>query len=107
VVLTYVPNTGYIEGAISFVRIKDRGGSVVFDKAMDRHDASSTLRADLPAGDYVFDSYQRPCDANCGMLDPWEADQRAAPLTLLGDLTLHVAVLLDAGNGCTISFPTG
>ncbi len=105
VVLTYVPHSAYMEGAIPFVRIKDSGGTIVFEQAMDRHDASSTLRTDLPADDYVFESYERPCDANCGMLDPWEADSCTASLTLAGGQTQYLAVLVDAGHGCTVSFP--
>src|SRR5690348_2485266 len=57
----------YPEGYISFLRVRDADGKVVARK---RDPAKVHLRTRLPAGDYRVVRFVRPCDGNCGFLDP-------------------------------------
>jgi hypothetical protein len=55
----------YIEGSLSYICVTD-GDETVFEGQLE-HDR---LQHDLPSGTYTLASYQRPCDGNCGFLDP-------------------------------------
>jgi hypothetical protein len=55
-----------IEGAILFINATSSSGSIVLDRIVD---ADGDVQS-LPAGDYTLIAYYRPCDANCGFLDP-------------------------------------
>ena len=55
-----------IEGAVAFVRAHAPDGTPVVDRAVSLD--GETIR--IPAGDYVLVAYYRPCDMNCGLLDP-------------------------------------
>src|SRR5205085_3408960 len=64
-----VTNTGsgplYIEGAIPFFRVESNG-KTVDQKRLE----NKTATFSLAPGDYELVGYDRPCDGNCGFLDP-------------------------------------
>jgi hypothetical protein len=56
----------YIEGFVRFVRIK-HDGEVIFKG---RWKPDSVFKRSLPAGTYRIIRELRPCEGNCGYLDP-------------------------------------
>jgi hypothetical protein len=105
VFLTYVPNTGYLEGAIPFVRIH-KDNAVVLNERMERQDDSRTFHTELAVGSYLLESYERTCNGYCGVLDKWTTDRCTAPLTIAAGQTAHAAVLVHPAHGCQITFPS-
>ena len=57
------------EGSISYVRVRDADGDLVVRRRV-RHKVSFRLVRKLPPGRYRVISYERPCEGNCGLLDP-------------------------------------
>ena len=67
VVLKYDVSEGaYIEGSISYIRVERLDGELVFERPLSR----STDHIGLDPGEYRLISFQRPCEGNCGSLDP-------------------------------------
>jgi len=85
----------YVEGSYSFIRLA-RDGTVVFHGRL----KGDQLRRELPAGTYTLSSYQRPCDGNCGYLDP-PTDRCSEQLTVVAGDETHVHITVRAGEGCT------
>jgi D-alanyl-D-alanine dipeptidase len=56
----------------------------------------------LPPGRYRVISYQRPCDGNCGLLDP-PTDRCVRPIRVLSGGLTEVAVSVRPGRGCRMS----
>jgi D-alanyl-D-alanine dipeptidase len=90
----------YVEGSISFVRVRDSSG----DTVVRRRTAAARFRMvrKLPPGRYRVVSYQRPCDGNCGFLDP-PADRCARRVRILSGGRTSVRVTVRPGRGCTMS----
>jgi D-alanyl-D-alanine dipeptidase len=90
----------YIEGSIAFVRVRDAGGKQV----VRRRTASARFHMfrKLPPGRYRVISYQRPCDGNCGLLDP-PADRCARRVRILSGGLTRVRVTLRPYRGCTMT----
>ncbi len=90
----------YIEGSISFVRVRAADGEVV----VRRRTAKARFRMvrKLPPGRYRVVSYQRPCDGNCGFLDP-PTDRCARRVRVLSGGLTDVRVTLRPYRGCTMS----
>jgi zinc D-Ala-D-Ala dipeptidase len=90
----------YTEGSISFVRVRDASG----DTVVRRRTAAPRFRMirKLPPGRYRVVSYQRPCDGNCGLLDP-PVDRCARRVRLLSGGLTAVRVTERPGRGCTMS----
>src|SRR4051812_45532021 len=66
-----LPSDGmYFEGYISFLRVRGSSGEVVVHRRFDVGDSRVRLRASLAAGPYTVTRFIRPCDGNCGYLDP-------------------------------------
>jgi D-alanyl-D-alanine dipeptidase len=87
----------YIEGAVSYVRIRDAGGRVLLDSQY----AGRRLRHALPEGRYGVRSFQRPCDPNCSVLDaPTDSCLRRFKILPRGRTIVRVAVR--PGRGCTM-----
>jgi hypothetical protein len=61
---------------------------------------SVTIR--IEPGTYRLVSFQRPCDGNCGTLDP-PTDQCGRRIDIEADVELREVVSLSPGEGCTIS----
>jgi hypothetical protein len=57
-----------IEGAIGFVSAHAPDGSVVLDRMVEMQAGEEVV--EMPGGDYLLRLYYRPCDGNCGLLDP-------------------------------------
>ena len=59
----------YIEGSVSFLRVRDARGTLVVDESGGPR-LRWRVRRRLPAGRYRLTSFERPCDGNCSLLDP-------------------------------------
>jgi hypothetical protein len=90
----------YIEGSLGYVRLVDAGGSTAFEKQLDPEKLA--VSREIPAGEYVLQSWQRPCDGNCGYLDP-PTDRCDARLTLAPDSDMHVMITLRPADGCEMT----
>ena len=89
----------YIEGAFSYLEVKDESGATVAEgKESLRGEVS--FRFPLPPGDYVLVSYQRPCSGNCGSLDP--PRERCEAEITISDRFERVRVNVTPGSGCEI-----
>ena len=97
-----VSNTGsgpvYIEGAISFVRVESNGKAIE-EKRLERNSVSFSLRP----GEYELVGYDRPCDGNCGYLDP-PTDRCSHLFGLRRGDRLLATIRMQAGDPCRISF---
>ena len=91
-----VPGSLYTEGSFSYVRVERDGQEIAKVKL---EDSRAELRLD--EGSYRLISFQRPCDGNCGLLDP-PVDRCERSVQLLADETLHVKVVLHQRGGCTM-----
>ncbi len=89
----------YTEGSLSFVRLWGPEGAVFDAEVKD-----DRLKREVPAGRYRIRSYQRPCDGNCGFLDP-PTDTCEQPLTIAPDTVTRVHVVTRIGSGCTFELP--
>lgn len=85
----------FYEGALNFFRIEQLGGQVE-EKRLE----STSLTFTLAPGDYELRSYSRPCDGNCGKLDPPEL-QCTLPLALTAGQVAYAERVLQNG-ACTI-----
>ncbi len=89
----------YIEGSIGYVRIRTRAGKLVTSGKFGL--ARRPLRFALGPGTYRLFSFQRPCDGNCGFLDP-PTDRCSRLFRLRARRTVAATILLSPGSGCTI-----
>lgn len=92
----------YVEGSLSYIRVSD-GEDVVFQWQMPD---DGRLQHDLPPGTYTLTSFQRPCDGNCGYLDP-PTDRCSEPLTVEAGVVEQVHVTVRPGSGCEFGSDTG
>ena len=90
----------YTEGSYSYVRVARDGDKVVQVRLSDERTPRATLRLD--PGSYRLVSFQRPCDGNCGILDP-PTDQCTKTVEVEADADIALLVSLSPGEGCTIS----
>jgi hypothetical protein len=91
------PRIYYTEGAVQELRLLASDGSEMppdGDSAQD-----STTWSDLAQGDYALKAAIRPCDGNCGYLDP-PTDQCEQHLSINRDT--EVTVEFRYGHGCRI-----
>jgi hypothetical protein len=89
----------YIEGAFSYIQVRDEAGDVdVEQRAMFRSRIS--FRFPLMPGEYRLISFQRPCGGNCGNLDP-PTDRCEADLSVSGE-THRIRIEVTPGGGCMI-----
>ena len=97
----------YVEGAYSYVRVDDLDGDTVVERKLDdptrRDDRTfvSTTTLTLDPGTYRLVSYQRPCEGNCGYLDP-PTDRCAREIVVEAGTPLAVTISLQPGEGCSI-----
>jgi len=87
----------YIEGSYSYFLVIS-AGSIVEEKRL----AGSSTSFSLPPGDYELRAYVRPCDGNCGNLDP-PVDECRALFTLTPGEALTVNKTI-SGHSCTLKF---
>jgi zinc D-Ala-D-Ala dipeptidase len=91
----------YIEGAVSFVRVRDAAGDTVVRRRV-RHRPRFRMVRRLQPGRYKVVSYQRPCDGNCSLLDP-PTDRCARRIRILSGGLTAVKVRVRPGRGCRIT----
>jgi D-alanyl-D-alanine dipeptidase len=90
----------YVEGSISYVRVRTSGGRQVVGRRV--HKPRFRMQRRLAPGRYRVISYQRPCEGNCGVLDP-PTDRCARPIRILSGGLTEVAVRVRPGRGCRMS----
>jgi hypothetical protein len=97
----------YVEGAFSYVRIEDANGNELVEKRLDDSEQAddlvptSTTTLGLDPGTYRLVSYQRPCDGNCGYLDP-PTDKCSREIVVDSGGPMTVTIRVQPGEGCTI-----
>ena len=89
----------YIEGSYSYVRVEQGEKNVVQTRLRGGKTPETTLRLD--PGSYRLVSFQRPCDGNCGYLDP-PTDQCSRGIEAKAGALVEATVRLSPGDGCTI-----
>jgi len=88
----------YFEGAITYFRVRPSGDSKWIEKSLKNQSESFSLAA----GEYEIESYVRPCDGNCGLLDP-PTDRCQTTFRLKAGETLY-AVRMQSNEGkCTLA----
>jgi D-alanyl-D-alanine dipeptidase len=90
----------YVEGSISYVRVRGVRGKLVVAKRVNR--PRFRMQRRLAPGRYKVISYQRPCDGNCGTLDP-PTDRCARHVQVLSGGLTQVAVRVRPGRRCRMS----
>jgi hypothetical protein len=95
----WIPGSLYVEGSYSYVRLERAGEEVVQVRLTDARTPRATIR--LEPGSYRLVSFQRPCDGNCGSLDP-PTDRCDLALEASAEAILEATVRLSPGRGCTI-----
>jgi hypothetical protein len=88
----------YIEGAVPRFHLTDTAGKEI--EPDPDPDGEAPTYSGLAAGTYTLSAGQRPCDGNCGYLDPL-TDRCKKEITVAADLTVHVA--FTDGAPCRIS----
>ena len=90
----------YIEGSVSFVRVRDSDGDAVVRRRVSK--PRFRMRRKLLPGRYRVVSYQRPCDGNCSLLDP-PVDRCARAVRVLSGGLTEVGVTVRPGRGCRMT----
>jgi D-alanyl-D-alanine dipeptidase len=90
----------FVEGSVSYVRVRGVRGKLVVARRTRR--PNFRMQRPLAPGRYRVISYQRPCDGNCGTLDP-PTDRCARPVRILSGGLTEVAVRVRPGRRCTMS----
>jgi hypothetical protein len=95
------PWFAYREGARAELILRDEDGDEV-DRRVVRPGKSVEFR-DLPVGAYRLEPALRPCDGNCGYLDP-RLDDCAATVKVTRSVRVRVDFV--AGSSCTLHGPS-
>jgi hypothetical protein len=95
----WVGGSVYIEGSYAYVRVEQDEKKVVQVRLKGRKTVETTVR--LEPGSYRLVSFQRPCDGNCGLLDP-PTDQCSSEIEAKAGALVEATVRLSPGEGCTI-----
>ena len=90
----------YIEGSISFLRVRDARGELVVDESAARG-LRWRVRRRLPAGRYRLTSFERPCDGNCSLLDP-PTDRCSRRIKVIAHGRTGVRASVRPGRGCRL-----
>ena len=90
----------YVEGSFSYVRVRGVRGKLVVAKRSSR--PRFRMQRRLAPGGYMVINYQRPCDGNCGTLDP-PTDRCARRVRILSGGLTEVALRVRPGRRCTMS----
>ena len=96
----------YREGAVSYVVIRQAGNDAAATKTsrlLAPLEPTLIIGTELAPGRYMISSFQRPCDGNCGFLDPPVDQCAAGPLELRAGTVINVLVSVIPFGGCTIS----
>jgi len=91
----------YIEGTQSIVRVRGPEEAVGRSRAP-AHRHEKLLDTHVPAGSYRLRAYQRPCDGNCGYLDP-PTDGCTTKFDVYPSATIQVKIRAVPGKHCRIT----
>lgn len=89
----------YIEGYVAFVKVS-QGSQELFSARMEFGQA---VTHDLPAGTYSLAFSVRPCDGNCGYLDP-TAETCSSDFSVATGQTVKANATERPGDSCSIAF---
>jgi hypothetical protein len=95
----------FIEGSVTHVRLVHRDGKVVLDglRPAGSVDVPLVDRA-VPPGTYRLTAVERPCDGNCGTLDPPVATTRCRVKVIVSAArTTRVKIVLRRGQASALS----
>ena len=95
----FVGSQFYIEGSVGYVRIRSRAGRLVASNTF--AGGRKELRFRLRPGVYRMVSFQRPCDGNCGYLDP-PTDRCSRPIRIRRMKSVSARIEVSPANGCVI-----
>jgi zinc D-Ala-D-Ala dipeptidase len=90
----------YVEGAVSYVRVRGIRGKLIIAKRVNR--PRFRMKRRIGSGRYRVISFQRPCDGNCGFLDP-PTDRCVRRMRVLSGGLTEVAVRVRPGRGCRMT----
>jgi zinc D-Ala-D-Ala dipeptidase len=90
----------YVEGAVSYVRVRGVRGKLVVAKRSRR--PRFRMQRRLAPGPYMVINYQRPCAGTCRVLDP-PTDRCARRVRILSGGLTEVAVRVRPSRRCTMS----
>src|SRR5690242_10277900 len=91
----------YTEGSRSFLSIAARAGGAERVDYFAGREVDPVYSGHLAAGTYTLTSWQRPCDGNCGYLDP-PTDRCGRTITLVPGAAAAYTIELMPGRGCRI-----
>jgi hypothetical protein len=97
----------YTEGSYSYIRVERPDGKEVVEERVDEErdcsefECVSKVFVRLDPGEYRLVSFQRPCEGNCGFLDP-PMDRCARSIGVLAGEALNIVVTVRPGEGCKI-----
>jgi len=80
----------------------EQEGRKVLEQRLSSDTRTPRATLTLDPGSYTMVSFQRPCDGNCGTLDP-PADQCSLAIEALAGSVIKTTVRLSPGKGCTIT----
>jgi hypothetical protein len=85
----------YVEGAYYYASLRRGSVSIV------RRFSGARMTMRVTAGRYVLRSYARPCDGNCGLLDP-ASDGCSANVRLRAGTTTRIRIVAPPGSPCRL-----
>ena len=87
----------YVEGSMSYLNVRRRGRVVL------RRVRQGPVRVRLRprAGLYRVESFQRPCDGNCSLLDP-PTDRCSRRVRVYAGESARVRIVTRPGRGCVV-----
>ena len=92
----------YIEGQVSHLIVRDADGKEVVNRTFQTVDPGSpVVDRELEPGRYEIESYQQPCNGNCGYLDP-PTDRCVQSVAVRAGGDLILTVEFAPGEGCRI-----
>jgi hypothetical protein len=97
----------YTEGSYSYVRVERPDGEDVLkerlgnERECSESECVSEIVLRLAPGEYRLASFQRPCDGNCGFLDP-PTDRCDRLIEVRAGAAQNVVVTVHPGDGCVI-----
>ena len=93
----------YAEGALSYLAVEAPDGDELIEAELAPADKEQAATLRLDPGTYRLVSWQRPCEGNCGTLDP-PTDRCEQVFTLEPSTPVKADIEVRAGRGCTIRF---
>ena len=98
----------YFEGSYSYVRVENLDGDELIEKRftqaarkLDELRFLSTMTLRIDPGSYRLVSFQRPCDGNCGSLDP-PTDECSREIVIVRDRPVEATITVRLGEGCSV-----